>query len=328
MLSTYCILLLTQVKNLGPKTISKVMEFASEHNLNNLDENEIIDLLTELKKDNGRIKIPDISNVKDAKKSALRIMDQSDNQDIKIIGLKNQGYPKLLEHISNPPLLIHVKGEINALESHPTVAIVGTREPSNYGKILGERFSDLVAQNGFGIVSGLALGCDTVAHKAALRNNIPTIAVMAGGLHSIYPRENQGLAYDIVDNGGALISELPIGTNPFRSSFVQRDRIQSGLSLGTVIIQTDIKGGTMHTASFTLEQGRILACLIPDDSHAKHIKYQGNLKLVRENKAKAINSAEAVKKLFQELNNAYGEENSDKDKLMGHPPSGQLEIFN
>jgi DNA processing protein len=147
-----------------------------------------------------------------------------------------------------------VKGHLT--DNQHRVACVGTREPTNFGSEVARRLSGFLASNGWEIVSGLALGVDTLSHEAALAAQAVTIAVVANGLDTIYPKKNSDLAQRILDTGGALVSEQPFGADATGPALIQRDRIQSGLSVATFVMQTDIKGGTMHTVRYTLMQGR------------------------------------------------------------------------
>ena len=215
---------------------------------------------------------------------------------IRMISRLDKEYPPLLKAIKNPPLILHCKGEISSLQSSLTVAVIGTRDPSEYIiKKIPSVLERFIAE-GFTIVSGLAVGCDTMGHSAAVAERKPTIAILAGGLHDIYPQENTALAQKILDNNGLLISELPYGVNPGRYTFVLRDRIQSGLSYGIFVIETGLKGGTMKTVNYAHEQGRLIACShyqMEDEIAKNHDKFQGNIYL-------AENKKYLAKKIFDE----------------------------
>lgn len=140
--------------------------------------------------------------------------------------------------------------------SRPSVAIIGTRKPTVYGQEVGYRLAFELAKRGVVIVSGLALGTDSIAHKAALDAGGTTVAVMPGGLDTVHPRSNFALAKRILQNGGALVSEYPSGTQPFRSNFVARNRIVAAIADGVLVVEAAAKSGTMHTAGFALDYGR------------------------------------------------------------------------
>jgi DNA processing protein len=164
-------------------------------------------------------------------------------------------YLKIINTIADSPKRLWCIGELPARRL-PTVAIIGTRKPTAYGREIVQHFSRELAKHGVVVVSGLALGTDALAHRAALEARGTTIAVMPGGLDGIYPRNHRQLALDIIQKGGALISEYPPGTAPHRHHFIARNRIVSGISDAVLVIEASAKSGTMHTASFALDQGR------------------------------------------------------------------------
>jgi len=173
------------------------------------------------------------------------------------ITIKDKNYPELLKKIKNPPEKLYVRGNLCSEEKYP-LAVVGTRRVSNYGaQITTSLVKDLVGQ-GFTIISGLALGVDSLAHRAALSAGGKTIAVLGSGLDIIYPSSHKGLAENIVQAGGALVSEYPAGTKPFKGNFPARNRIISGLSLGVLVTEAPEKSGALITAGCGLDQGREL----------------------------------------------------------------------
>ena len=177
--------------------------------------------------------------------------------------LSDKRYPDRLRNLSDPPPLLYVRGDIDLLAREQLVAVVGTREPTVFGTSAAENMTGALADGGWGIVSGLAKGIDTIAHRTALEYKAPTIAVMGGGLDSVYPAENKDLAALIVEEGGALISEQPFGEQPRPQHLIARDRLQSGLSVAVVVAQSGLRSGTMHTARFAAAQGRPVFCPVP-----------------------------------------------------------------
>jgi len=200
-------------------------------------------------------------------------LEQAQKLGVDILSYKQDAYPALLRQIPDPPPVIFIKG--NLPQSYKRVACVGTREPTFFGTQVTRRLVQVLVEGGYSIVSGLAVGVDTLSHEAALAGKGHTIAVLANGLDSIYPKQNSGLAQRILDAGGALMSEQPFGTNVTSYFLVQRDRLQSGLSVATFVMQTDIQGGTMHTVRFTLIQGRSVYAPIPPDQYRNEPKSQG-----------------------------------------------------
>lgn len=197
-------------------------------------------------------------------------------------------------------MMLYVKGDIKAFQN-PTIALIGTREPSILGQKLGKNLADIFVNQNITLVSGLALGCDTIAHQSCVNHQKPTIAIMAGGLDKIYPKENEKLANQIIENGGLLVSEFPCGEKPTTYTFVQRDRLQSGLSYATCIIQTGLKGGTLSTAKYATSQNRILACIFPTNPiQQNEIKFQGNKLLINQGALK-LSSKETIDNLIMDV---------------------------
>ena len=186
-----------------------------------------------------------------------QIIESLNKENIKITTINNKSYPKLLKEIYNPPQLLYYKGRLD-LNNEFTLAVVGTRKYTGYGRQVTERIVKDLAQNKLTIVSGLALGIDTLAHLATLDMSGKTIAVLGSGLdkQSIYPSSNRYLADKIINCNGCVISEFPPGTQPLRHHFPQRNRVISGLSLGTLVIEAGEKSGALITAMHSLEQNR------------------------------------------------------------------------
>ncbi len=172
------------------------------------------------------------------------------------ISIKDKNYPKLLKEIEDRPNVLYLKGEI--LPNETCFAIVGTRRSSFYGKQAAWEIAGDLAEAGLTIVSGLAPGIDTFCHRAVLEKNKRTIAVLGTGLDekSIYPRTNLRLAEKIIETGGCLISEYPIGTPGSKFTFPARNRIISGLSLGVLVIEAKQKSGALITAAWAKKQNR------------------------------------------------------------------------
>lgn len=165
---------------------------------------------------------------------------------IKPLFLTDAAYPKRLLNCCDSPTLLFFKGEAD-LNASKTVAIIGTRKNTEYGKQVTEKLVRELAPHGITIISGLAFGIDAIAHKAAVKNNLPTIGVLAHGLDQLYPAENAGLAKDMLKQGG-LLTEFRSKTKPDKHNFPSRNRIVAGMSDATIVIETDIKGGSMITA--------------------------------------------------------------------------------
>jgi DNA processing protein len=205
--------------------------------------------------------------------------------DGRIITLWDDEYPSLLKKIYDPPVFLFVKGRF-AKNDQYSIAIVGTRHPSSYGKLMAERFAKELSELGITIVSGLARGIDTIAHTAAVKSHGRTLAVMGSALDHLYPPENKKLAEQIEENG-VIISEFFMGTKTDPGNFPRRNRIISGLSLGTLIIESEEDGGAMITARTTLDQNRELFSL---PGHITEKKSSGPNRLIKMGEAKLIQS--------------------------------------
>lgn len=175
---------------------------------------------------------------------------------VKKVSLVSPEYPELLRSIPSPPKQLYVLGDLSKLAHTKLVGIVGSRAMSPYGKQVTRQLAADVASRGIGVVSGLALGVDAAAHQACLDAGGYTIAVLAGGLDAIHPATNRALAIRILKQGGALISEYPSGSVPFKQHFIARNRLVSGLSEAVLVTEASARSGALHTANFALEQGR------------------------------------------------------------------------
>ena len=186
-----------------------------------------------------------------------RVIENIEKENIKIVSIEDNIYPKLLKEIYDPPLFFYYKGEFG-VEDEFSIAVVGSRKCSNYGKQVVEQIVKELALNNITIVSGLALGIDALSHQATVEAKGRTIAVLGSGLdkNSIYPFSNRNLADKIIENNGVVMSEFPLGTAPLRYNFPQRNRIISGLSLGALVIEAGEKSGSLITSRFALEQNR------------------------------------------------------------------------
>ncbi len=229
------------------------------------------------------------SDLRRAQEFAGRQLSRLNNRNSRIVTYWDRGYPELLRRIYDPPPFFYVQGDITEEDRH-AVAIVGTRSPSEYGIAMAEKFSQELARLGLTVVSGLARGVDTVAHAGALKHSGRTIAVIGSGLDVIYPPENKSLSERITGRG-ALISEYEMGAKPDAVNFPRRNRIISALSLGTLIIETDLNGGAMITANTALDQNREVFA-VPGNVNAK--RSRGCNTLIKEGKAKLVDCVDDI----------------------------------
>jgi DNA processing protein len=172
-----------------------------------------------------------------------------------LVVLGDAEFPERLLEIYDPPLVLYIKGCTELIAQHG-IAVVGTRHPTPYGIGMAERLAADLAVHGLVIISGMARGVDTAAHRGALAAHGRTLAVWGTGIDEVYPKENRKLADQIVESGGAILSEFPLGTFPAPQNFPIRNRIISGLSIGVLVIEAGEYSGTRVTARCALEQGR------------------------------------------------------------------------
>lgn len=184
-----------------------------------------------------------------------KILDRTEKCDAKLISIDDEDYPPLLKHIYDPPIILWYKGD-KAVFNQPGLAVIGTRRPSKYGLTQTEEWVKNLVRNGLCINSGLAYGIDAKAHQTAVDLGGKTIAVLGSGIDVIYPSKNSKLALKIIEKGGAVVSEYPPGTQPDAGNFPGRNRIVSGMSHGTLVAESGIKGGSMITARYSLDQNR------------------------------------------------------------------------
>ncbi len=177
-------------------------------------------------------------------------------RNIKVVTIAEEGYPALLKSIYSPPPVIYYQGNfVNIIKEAKSLAMVGSRKATYYGRKVARDMAGELAKSGYIVISGLARGIDTNAHLGALEADGLTIAVLGCGLDRIYPSENTNLARRIVEKG-AVITEFPLFTKPEKGNFPRRNRIISGLSLGTIVVEANKKSGALITADYALEQGR------------------------------------------------------------------------
>ncbi len=176
------------------------------------------------------------------------------NDRYQTIRRDDEAFPELLAQLQDPPEELYVLGDIDALHL-PSLAIVGSRNPTRTGARNAHEFASFLGKTGFCIVSGLAQGIDTAAHRGALDAGAPTVAFLGTGIDRVYPAANRDLAHEIARNG-ALVSEFPLGTHPEKWHFPRRNRLISGLSLGTIVVEAARRSGSLITARLAAEQGR------------------------------------------------------------------------
>ncbi|WP_336160243.1 DNA-processing protein DprA [Fusobacterium polymorphum] len=195
-------------------------------------------------------------------------------------------YPQCLKEISNPPLKLYYKGNLDLLKDERLIAVVGTRNPSSYGKLCCEYMVKKMTSANITIVSGFAKGIDSIAHKTSLLAGGKTIAVIASGLDIVYPASNLSL-YREIEEKGLILSEYEAGVKPFKFNFPQRNRIIAALSKGTIVVESKDRGGSLITADLALEFNRDVYA-VPGDVFSEYSKGCNNL--IRDSKAKSLSN--------------------------------------
>lgn len=243
------ILALLEIKDLGSVSIRKIIQtFGSAHKVFYSEPEEIVSL-TGIKLDTAK-KIKSFSNWQ----KIDDLTNQCEKKQIKILTINDESYPQLLKEIYDPPVVLFCKG-ILLPQDNFGLAVVGSRQLSDYGKRVTEKFAFELASCGITIVSGLARGIDSVAHISALSAQGRTIAVLGSGILKIYPPENKKLSEQIIQRG-AILSEFYPETPPKRENFPKRNRIISGMTIGTLVTEATTNSGALITAKLALEQGR------------------------------------------------------------------------
>lgn len=292
-LKTEQIVKILQLKGLGRKTAFKICDIAKNEIFDS--NSDLQDFILECIANRKVQRLPEYSKheFEEAFHKGEDIIEKSENENIKIISYFENDFPIKLKEITDSPIVLSFKGNYKQLNSLIGVAIIGTREPTIDGIKSGRFFGEMIGKEGFNIVSGLAIGCDSAAHKGCLDGNGFTTAIVAHGLHTIYPKENKGLADDIVSKGGVLLSEYFVGIGALANYFVERDRLQAGLAKATIVIQTGIKGGTMHAVNATLDSKKILAA-VKYKSDLNSDKVKGNEMLISQMQAFALGSENLI----------------------------------
>ncbi|QQS36853.1 MAG: DNA-protecting protein DprA [Ignavibacteriales bacterium] len=281
--------LLLSVEGIGPGKIRSLLaQFKSTEKILSADYNSLVKvegISTNLGKRIVRVK----SRREETERFVETELNTLEKIGGRIITVWDKEFPSLLKKIYDPPLLLYVKGNFSEQDNY-SLAIVGTRMPTNYGRVQTEKIAGELCENNITIISGLARGIDSIAHKSCIKKNGRTIAVIGSGLDVIYPPENKKL-FDEISETGLIISEFSLGAKPDAPNFPKRNRIISGMSLGCIVIETGITGGAMQTASFALDQNREVFAL---PGYVGVRQSEGTNALIQKGEAKLITSAEDV----------------------------------
>jgi DNA processing protein len=215
---------------------------------------------------------------------------------VRVVSRDDPEYPKNLREVYDPPVVLYVKGTLSERDAL-AIAVVGSRRTTLYGQDMARKLAFQLARVGVTVVSGLARGIDTAAHNGALQAKGRTVAVIGCGIDIMYPAENQKLADEIVEKGGAVVTEFPFGVKPDKQNFPMRNRIISGWSLGTVVVEANLKSGALITANQAAEQGRQVFAV---PGRADSILSKGTNKLIKDG-AKLTEDVEDILGEFEYL---------------------------
>lgn len=223
-------------------------------------------------------------------------IDKIENE-IEIIKFEDEEYPEQLKNIKNPPKQLYVKGNLENLKE-PGIAVIGSRHCSNYGRQICKIFTNNLVGYNLNIISGLAVGIDTCAHKACLEAKGKTIAVLPSGFNKIFPKVNEQLVFQILEKGGTVITEYSPDFEKTSESCKQRNRIMSGLAIGTLVIEAEKRSGTSITVNYAKEQNKKAFCIPSSLMNSKGI---GTNEMIKENRAQIVTEVEDIIKEYPEL---------------------------
>lgn len=243
---------LNLIKCLGPRRLTKLLNYF------NLPQNAWQASVSELSQAGLEENIIQEISASRANINPDQEWQKLQKENISLVSLQDEIYPSLLKEIYDPPVLLYGRGDLSLLSDKWKISVIGTRKPSSYGRQVAEELTANLAAAGLTIVSGLAYGIDALAHQIALQNNGRTISIIGSGLDwtNFYPSHHRALAQQMIKARGLILSEYPLGMPPLKQNFPMRNRVISGLSLGTLVIEAAEKSGTLITANCALDQNR------------------------------------------------------------------------
>lgn len=241
---------LNMTPGIGPRAATKLLEkFGSAENVFHATRNELESVRLKPETSESIIK-------REFHEKAVEELQKVRELGGDVLILDDGTYPFLLREIADPPITLYVRGNWQACFDAPCIAVVGSRRCSTYGENASFMLARDLAEKGICVVSGLARGIDSAAHKGAIEARGKTIAVLGTGIDNVYPKENARLVEQILESGGAVVTQFPLGTPPLKDNFPYRNRIISGLSLGVLIIEASERSGSLITARLAMEQNR------------------------------------------------------------------------
>ena len=323
---TELILALEMIKGVGPKTVLKFFDTVKPQmildNFRNMHRNTVI---------NKRINegVLDYQEWKNLLEKAHELLEKSKSLGMTVLNYQDDDYPDNLRSLNHYPLIIYVKGNVKALQG-PSVGFIGTRRPTELGYKMSERMAYQFAKDGLTVVSGLSVGTNTAAHRGALEAGGTTVAILGQSLKQpIYPKENVGLAQEIIDNGGAIMSTYSLGAIVRRQFLAARDEWESGLADGLVVVETDQNGKTESALQHAFKQGRPVGMLdhsqCPKIEDATKIEQAiGNQEFISKKRAMALWDKESLRD-FEQVMAKSREEFLKKSKR--HKRLAQIRLF-
>lgn len=302
------ILTLLNLSNIGRKTINKLI-------LNPLPSSMDPELILSfiLKYSNKKNLNSNINHILIAKTKSLNIIDYCEKNNIQIMTILDDDFPLKLKIIPDNPVILFFKGNKNCITNNKSVAIIGTRTPTLESQEITRKLTLLFSNNNYIIVSGLAYGIDYNAHLSTVKNHNKTVAVLPSGISNIYPKGHRDLCDEILHNDGCILSEYFPYESAYKNHFIERDRLQSAISLGVVVVECDENSGTMHTVNFAKEHNKIIGCF----KH-KNINLNcrdGNKKLLKDKNTLMIDNNFDINHLDYLLKNKLFETNNIIFKL-------------
>lgn len=289
--------LILAILNIADKNVVNTMIDNSILDKNiKLCENQILDCLKKYKEIDSDFEIPSLEYIKKSIEESVKTLLKSEKLGIKTTNIFNDDFPKKLKEIEDRSILIFYKGDLSCLYEDNSIAIIGSRTPTENGEKIGQALGYYYAKEGFTVVSGLADGCDISGHKGCLKANGKTVATLPCGLDESYLDDKNKLIDEILSKGGCLISEYKIGTPTSPENFIERDRLQAALSLGVVVVECAIESGTMYTVRFAEKYGKKVAVSMHKDVKSDIETVKGNLYLLENNRAIALNDINDYKK--------------------------------
>lgn len=289
-------LLLTIIDLIGKNKTNTIIEKGFLNENVKLCEQDIFNCLEKYKEIEEEFVLPSLDKIKSKIESSVKTLFESYKLGIKATNIFEDDFPSKLKDINDKAILIFYRGDLSCLYEENSIAIIGTRTPTENGERIGEALGYYYAKEGFVVVSGLANGCDTAGHKGCLKAKGKTVATLPCGLDKCYPNDNKDLADEIVEKGGCLISEYKIGTEPSSKNFIERDRLQAALSKGVAVVECAVECGTMHTVRFAESYGKKVAISLHKETLEDIETVKGNLYLLENQRAIGLKDINDYKK--------------------------------